>query len=78
MGISAAGSLGKEYIVLKRGRVTEIDGFSAKVMVRIGGAREFVEPDRARLLTSTRPAEGAECDRIRLRTTIPPEGVDMA
>lgn len=64
--------------MLKRGRVAEIDEFSAKVMVRIGGARELAELDRTRLLTSTRLAEGAECDRIRLRTTTPPEGVDMA
>jgi hypothetical protein len=54
--------------------VTEIDGFSAKVMACIGG-RELIEPDRARLLHSTRAAEGTECDGNRLRA---PEGVDMA
>jgi hypothetical protein len=38
-----------ENIVLKRGQV-ECDGFSAKVMERMGGVMEFVEPDRMWLL----------------------------
>jgi hypothetical protein len=55
-----------------------IDGFSAKVMVRTGDTMELTEPDRARLLDSTRAAEETECDRNRLSTTTPPEGVHMA
>lgn len=77
MGLWETEILVAVYIVLKRGRVAEIDGFSAKVMARIGGARELAEPDRARLLNSSCAAEGTECDRNRLRTT-PPEGVVMA
>lgn len=62
-------------IVLKRGRVGEIDASSAKVIVRTGGTTELAESDRAWLLDSTRAAEETECDRYRLSTITSPEGV---
>jgi hypothetical protein len=40
-----------------------VDEFSAKTTARIVGEREFVEPDRARLLNSMCAMEGTECDR---------------
>lgn len=64
-----------ESIVLKRGRVGEIDASSAKVIVRTGGTTELAEPERAWLLDSTRAAEETECDRNRLSTIASPEGV---
>lgn len=64
--------------MLKRGRVAEIDEFSAKVMVRTGDTIELAEPDRVRLFDSARAAEETEHDRNRLSTTTSPEGVHVA
>jgi hypothetical protein len=76
--LRVVGLLPAENIVLKRGRVTEIDEFSAKVMVRTGVTIELAEPDRVRLFDSTRAAEETEHDRNRLSTTTSPEGVHVA
>lgn len=65
LGFRVVGVLVTENIVLKRGRVAEIDGFSAKVMVHMhtGDTIELTKTDHARLLGSTCTAEEIECDR---------------